>query len=154
MITYQKYFYPMQMQAIVGENMMNLSAAMKDQAFVQYQQKTYDDMLASLKKQEDRAKGEPDHEMQAHLDLLDKADLKTTGWTTTPLNNVEHDFVSPLLTAYLKDLNKRIIKESDKDSGVARNLRKAIRIEDTEDLLNTQFMKISSLKDQADEKEH
>ena len=36
MLNYQKYFYPMQMQAIVGENMMNLSAAMKDQAFVQY----------------------------------------------------------------------------------------------------------------------
>jgi len=34
MLNYQKYFYPMQMQAIVGENMMNLEAAMKDQAFV------------------------------------------------------------------------------------------------------------------------
>ena len=30
MLNYQKYFYPLQMQAIIGENMMNLEAAMKD----------------------------------------------------------------------------------------------------------------------------
>ena len=94
-------------------------------------------MLSELKKHEERAKDEPDYELRAHLDLLDKADLKTTGWTTTPLENVDHDFVSPLLTAYLKDLKKRIAKESDKDAGFARNLRKAIKIEDTEELLNT-----------------
>lgn len=28
--TYQKHFYPLQMQAIIGEHMMNLSAAMSD----------------------------------------------------------------------------------------------------------------------------
>ena len=38
------------MQAIIGENMMNLSAAMKDQAYVQYQQKRYEEMLTELKK--------------------------------------------------------------------------------------------------------
>lgn len=36
MIAYQKYFYPLQMQALVGENMMNLQSAMKDQSYVQY----------------------------------------------------------------------------------------------------------------------
>lgn len=30
MLAYQKYFYPLQMQALVGENMMNLTTAMKD----------------------------------------------------------------------------------------------------------------------------
>ena len=34
MLNYQKYFYPLQMQAIIGENMMELGAAMKDQAYV------------------------------------------------------------------------------------------------------------------------
>jgi len=46
--------------------------------------------------------------MQKHLDALDKADLKTTGWITTPLDNCDHDFVSPLLDNYLKDLHTRI----------------------------------------------
>lgn len=30
MLTYQKYFYPLQMQAIIGENLMNMEAAMND----------------------------------------------------------------------------------------------------------------------------
>ncbi len=46
--------------------------------------------------------------MVKHLDTLAKADLKTTGWTTTPLDNVDHDFVTKLLDNYLKDLEKRI----------------------------------------------
>ena len=37
MLNYQKYFYPLQMQAIIGENMMNLESAMNDQAYVKFQ---------------------------------------------------------------------------------------------------------------------
>ena len=29
-ITYQKYFYPLQMQQLLGDTMMNLEAALKD----------------------------------------------------------------------------------------------------------------------------
>ena len=61
-------------------------------------------MLEDLRKSEDKCKGLPDAEMRNHLDLLDKADLKTTGWTTEPLENVDHDFVTPLLNRYLEDL--------------------------------------------------
>ena len=39
--------------------------------------------------------------MKRHIDALDKAELKTTGWTTEPLDNVDHDFVTPLLDRYL-----------------------------------------------------
>jgi len=38
------------MQALIGENMMNLDLAMKDQPYVQYSQKKYEDMLAALQK--------------------------------------------------------------------------------------------------------
>lgn len=30
MINYQKHFYPLQMQALIGENMMHLDSAMRD----------------------------------------------------------------------------------------------------------------------------
>ena len=30
MINYQKHFYPLQMQALIGENMMHLESAMRD----------------------------------------------------------------------------------------------------------------------------
>ena len=85
--------------------------------------------------------------MCKHLDLLDEKDLKTTGWLTTPLDNVEHDFVSPLLTDYLKDLEKRIAHHDKKDSGMAANLRKATRVTDSEELVNIQYQKVASLKE-------
>lgn len=101
MLNYQKYFYPLQMQAIIGENMMELDSAIKDQSYVQYAQKRYDKLLEDLQDFQKVAQGKPDEDMCKHLDLLDEKDLKTTGWLTTPLDNVEHDFVSPLLTNYL-----------------------------------------------------
>ena len=55
MLNYQKYFYPLQMQAIIGENMMNLETAMNDQGYVKFQQKRYDDLLIELSSCEQRA---------------------------------------------------------------------------------------------------
>ena len=84
--------------------MMNLEAAMRDQSYVQYQQKHYNKLLTDLQATQDAAKGEPDREMMAHLDELDNRQLKSTGWITVPLDNVEHDFVTPLLNLYLEDI--------------------------------------------------
>ena len=111
-------------------------------------------MLDELQKHQKDALGKPDHDMVKHLDLLDKKDLKTTGWITTPLDNVDHDFVSPLLDMYLKDLKVRVAYNDKEESGVAANLRKATRVADSEELVNTQYQKVSSLKEQADAKEH
>ena len=36
MINYQKWFYPLQMQALIGENMMHLDTAMRDQPYMQF----------------------------------------------------------------------------------------------------------------------
>lgn len=119
MLNYQKHFYPLQMQAIIGENMMNLEAAMRDQQYVKYQQKHYNTMLEELQQAQERAKGEPDKEMQDHLEELDRRDLKSGGWTTTPLKNVDHDFVTPLLDSYLGDILSRIKKHEKEDSGFA-----------------------------------
>ena len=120
------------MQAIVGENMMNLTSAMKDQQYVQYQQKQYETMLGNLKKIQQEAKGTKDVEMEKHLDALDRKDLKSTGWLTEPLDNVEHDFVSPLLNQYLDDLRDRIKQSSStKDDGFAKNLSKIISLDES-----------------------
>ena len=154
MINYQKHFYPLQMQAIIGENMMNLEAAMRDQSYVQYQQKHYNKLLTDLQATQDAAKGEPDREMMAHLDELDNRQLKSTGWITVPLDNVEHDFVTPLLNLYLEDIQTRIKRHDAEDAGFATGLRKCVRLADTEDLVNLQYQKIVNLKEAADHKEH
>mmetsp|Transcript_13179 Transcript_13179/g.17911 ORF Transcript_13179/g.17911 Transcript_13179/m.17911 type:complete len:203 (+) Transcript_13179:1587-2195(+) len=111
-------------------------------------------MLEDLKKAEDKCKGQPDKEMNKHLDMLDRADLKTTGWTTEPLENVDHDFVTPLLNRYLEDLNKRIEHNKKKDAGFAASLRKTVQVTDAEDLVNINFNKIATLKEESDKKEH
>lgn len=43
------------MQAIVGENMMNLETATNDQAFMQYQQKKYETIISELHKKQKEA---------------------------------------------------------------------------------------------------
>ena len=91
--------------------------------------------------------------MTKHLEALDRADLKTTGWITSPLDNVEHDFVSPLLDNYLQDLHNRIYDQEEKEAGFAKKLRKAVQVLDAEDLVNVQYAKISSLKDDSYKKE-
>lgn len=91
--------------------------------------------------------------MKIHLDALDSSDLKSTGWTCIPVENADHDFVSPLLNGYLKDLEARIVKNEHKDAGFAKNLRKGIMLEESEEMVNVQYQKIAYLKKQADEKE-
>ena len=87
--------------------------------------------------------------MKDHLDALDKRELKTTGWLTKPLDNVEHDFVTPLQQMYLTDLKERIANNDDEDFGFAANIRKCVRVTDAEELINNQYSKINSLKDEA-----
>jgi hypothetical protein len=38
-----------------------------------------------------------DLEIQDHLNLLEKSNLKSTGWNISPLENAKHDFVNVLL---------------------------------------------------------
>ncbi len=111
-------------------------------------------MLKNVKQLAQENKGKPDIEMTNHLAALDRADLKTTGWVTAPLENVEHDFVSPLLNNYLNDLHTRIAGQEDEDAGFAKNIRKAVQLFNAEDLVNAQFAKVNSLKEDADAKEH
>lgn len=46
--------------------------------------------------------------MKKHLYLLDKKDLRTSGWTTRPLDNLQHNFVGDLLSRYMEDLETRM----------------------------------------------
>ena len=73
---------------------------------------------------------------------------------TTPLDNSDHDFVSKLLNNYLKDLEKRMKYHDKVESGMAANLRKATKVADSEELVNVQYHKVASLKEEADKKEH
>lgn len=66
MMAYQKYFYPVQMQNLIGENFAKLEVAQKDSQFVQYQQRQYDEALMNLEKQIRLAKDVKDVDYDAH----------------------------------------------------------------------------------------
>ena len=71
LITYQKYFYPLQMQVLIGENFAKLEAAQKDQHFVQFQQKKYDEVTVELEKHLRLAKDVEDVELEEHFKEVD-----------------------------------------------------------------------------------
>ena len=60
--------------------MLHLGAAMKDQAFVQYSSQRYGELIRKLEADEELHKGVPDHDLQDHIDVLEKKDLKSSGW--------------------------------------------------------------------------
>ena len=92
------------MHGIIGENLQNLDAAAKDQKYQQYNQRKYEELLNDLAEYSNKHKGAIDRDMQDHIDELDKKELKSTGWTVVPLDNVDHDFVSDLLVRYITDI--------------------------------------------------
>ena len=126
--------------------MLHLGAAMKDQAFVQYSSQRYGELIRKLEADEELHKGVPDHDLQDHIDVLEKKDLKSSGWLTIPLDDTEHDFVSKLLNRYLQDLQGRAEAQERLENGFAQNLRKCVQMGDAEELVSEQFHKIAALK--------
>ena len=71
---------------------------------MQFSSQRYGELIRKLEADEERYRGVPDNEMQSHIDALEKKELKSSGWLSTPLIGTEHDFVTTLLNRYLQDL--------------------------------------------------
>ena len=112
--------------------MMQLQSANNDQQYMQFAQAKYDELINELQKKQKRASEEVDVDIKAHIDELDKKQLKSSGWLTEPLDNVEHDFVSDLLNRYLQDLEKRLEFQSSEEAGYCKNLRKVVELDTIE----------------------
>lgn len=48
MLVFQKYFYPLQMQTLIAENMAQFGVASKDHIFITFQQQKYDQLLDEI----------------------------------------------------------------------------------------------------------
>jgi len=64
----------------------------------------YDEALIGLDKNIRVSREAKDAELEQHFKELDKFGLRSAGWLTEPLDNVEHDFFSALVETYLEDL--------------------------------------------------
>lgn len=74
---------------------------------MQYTSQRFSELIRKLEADEERHRGEPDNDMQNHIDALEKKELKSSGWLSTPLIGTEHDFVTKLLNKYVQDLQGR-----------------------------------------------
>lgn len=54
MITYQKFFYPIQVQTTISENMQHFRAAKQDHDFLKFQQERFDSMMDALEAVKDK----------------------------------------------------------------------------------------------------
>lgn len=62
--------------------------------------------------------------MERHLEELDKKELRMSGWTMEPRENVTNDYVIGLLKRYMVDLEDRMLIHDKNESGIAMTLRK------------------------------
>jgi len=85
--------------------------------------------------------------------LLDKHELKASGWISEPLDNTDHDYVSPLLKNYLDDLKMRQDAGHSENATFIETMRKVIKMDMMTDVVNHQYEKIGGLKKSADEQE-
>lgn len=49
LITYQKYFHPIQTQQLISENLLQLKVVRSDQGFINFQQKLYGDIIEKVR---------------------------------------------------------------------------------------------------------
>ena len=85
----------------------------------------------------------------AHFDELDKYGLKGTEWRQLPVDNPEHDFITPLLGNYLEDLNERKNLSTHGKPKFVDLLRKQMKIGDMSDIIMTEHAKTQQLKEAA-----
>ena len=104
--------------------MKNLQSAVDDQKYQEYIKKRYKLLESDIDKTRREAVGLPDADIVLHYRKLDQYGLKSEEWKNGPLENPEHDFVSPLLDAYLTDLEKRQAHAKGPDASYASLMRK------------------------------
>ena len=92
--------------------------------------------MIELEKQLRLAKHEEDEELREHYNMLDKHELKASGWISEPLDNTDHDYVTPLLSNYLDDLKKRQEAGNTENATFIETMRKTVKIDMMHDVVN------------------
>lgn len=82
---FQKYFYPLQMQALISENMHELECAMLDETYVRFTQDKYEDLLMDIELAKRTGKIAKDEDLIEHMNDLDEYNLRSTEWKLEPL---------------------------------------------------------------------
>ena len=132
LITYQKFFHPIQTQQLISENLMQLQSAQSDEGFMQFQKKVYDDFNERTRLECKMAAKIFDYDLKSHLEQLEAYHIKGNDFQPVPLKDVQHEFVYDLLHKYLQDIKHRMKAGEFGRATAATLLRKCVKLEDIE----------------------
>ena len=109
MIAFQKYYHGVQMQQLISENIMKLSAARNDLSFVDYMKKKYEEMLDEATARYEVAKGKKDIDLEEHIRELTAKQVLDGDWKPFPMVDIQKgcNFVHDLVERYVRDLDAR-----------------------------------------------
>jgi hypothetical protein len=96
MLVFQKYFYPLQVQAQIAKNFQHLDAAKDDFLFHAAQKNEFELALQRVETARKAALSQTDVDNTLHMQALTKHHLDGA-WLTEPLANPLNDYVSDLL---------------------------------------------------------
>lgn len=150
LITYQKFFHPIQTQQIISENLMELKTAREDEGFMRHQKKIYDDFNEKTRLECKMASKIFDYDLKAHLEQLEAYHLKGNDFQPFPQKDVQQDFVGGLLQRYLQDIKQRQKAGEFGRATPATLLRKCTRLDDIEVVIDELQKKSNDLLSSAE----
>lgn len=109
MITYQKYYQPIETQQLISDNLMKLKAVKSDQNYMIHQKVLYETATESTRQACIAAQKIEDIDLKEHLADLNHKKLAKNDWDPFPLYDITEgsDFVARLMTRYLDDIRVR-----------------------------------------------
>ena len=150
LITYTKFFHEIKTQQLISENLMVLKVARQDQAFMQFQKKVYDDFNERTRLECKMAAKIFDYDLKDHLAQLEHHHIKDNDFQPFPMKDCQLDLVGDLLYRYLQDIKHRQKAGEFGRATAAVLLRKCVKLEDIEIMIEDLQRKSDDLLSNAE----
>lgn len=152
LITYQKYFHPIQTQQLISENLLQLKASKADAGFVIFQRNLYESIIESTRARCKEAETLDDIDLSEHLAMLEGKSLMLAGWATVPPVEQSEgtDFVTPLMDAYLEDIRVRSKEDRFGVPPSSTLLRKTVKLQAIDGIIDELAAKTTALKSETE----
>ena len=86
-----------------------------------------------------------DYDLKSHLEVLESYHIKGNDFQSFPLKDVQHEFVTDLLTKYIQDIKHRMKQGEYGRATSTTLLKKCVKLEDIEFLVEDCYSKADNL---------
>ena len=152
LITYQKYYHPVQTQQQISENLLQLKASKGDAGFVVFQKNLYEGIIEATRQRKKDAENIDDIDLTEHLEMLEKKNMMLAGWNTVPpVDQTEgSDFITPLMESYLDDIRVRTKEDQFGEPTASILLRKTVKLQAIDGIIDELAAKTTALKSETE----